>query len=75
MRHRSVVLQLVAIECIVADASAVPAIGESALHGNCRGGALRDAVASLAHKLETRLINGFGIQDLRITDLKLVFGI
>ena len=74
-RHRGVILQFVATERVVRDPSAVSASGKSSLHGNCGRCAQGSLITGLANKLEAGFIDGFGIHDLRVADLKLVFGV
>ena len=75
MGHRGVILEFVASERVVADSHAGSAAIECTLDGNRWSRALRGLVAGLANKLKTRLVDGFGIQDLCIADLELVLGI
>ena len=75
MRHRGVIFEFVASDRVLVDSRAGSAAIEGTLDGNRWVRALRGLVAGLADKLKTRLVDGFGIQDLCVADLELVLGI
>ena len=68
-------MEFVASQRVVGDSGAVAAAIEGILDGNRWARALRGLVAGFANKLKTRLVDGFGIQDLCVADLELVLGI